>query len=250
MKRNRILIPIVVVVLFIIAFLHGEITTTVNKTQISDISTVSEKIKAQPKLTAPAQSLEPTQNTAATQGHKQTKEAVASPDDIKSTQEAEETVTYMPKTSEKPTLAAEITPETEKTPTEEKELTCSLSVSCAEVLDNVDKLADGKSELIPKDGIIYPEQTVVFYEGESVFNVLLREMKKNKIHLEFVDTPMYNSTYIEGIGNLYEFDCSDLSGWRFKVNGKFVNYSCSKYEVCDGDRIEWVYTCDYRSENK
>lgn len=32
-------------------------------------------------------------------------------------------------------------------------------------------------------------------------------------------TPAYNSAYIEGIGNLYEFDCGNLSGWMYSVNG-------------------------------
>ena len=62
-----------------------------------------------------------------------------------------------------------------------------------------------------------------FYEGETVFHVLLRETKKNKIHFEFVNTPVYNSAYIEGIGNLYEFDCGELSGWMYCVNGWYPN---------------------------
>ena len=37
-----------------------------------------------------------------------------------------------------------------------------------------------------------------------MFNVLQREMRKAGIHMEFEDTPMYNSAYIEGINNLYE----------------------------------------------
>ena len=32
---------------------------------------------------------------------------------------------------------------------------------------------------------------------------------------------MYNSYYVEGIGNLYEFDCGSESGWMYKVNGWF-----------------------------
>ena len=50
--------------------------------------------------------------------------------------------------------------------------------------------------------------------------------------------------YIEGIHNLYEFDCGDLSGWMYKVNGWFPNYGCSRYQLKQGDVIEWVYTCD------
>ncbi|MBQ3593743.1 MAG: DUF4430 domain-containing protein, partial [Clostridia bacterium] len=88
------------------------------------------------------------------------------------------------------------------------------------------------------------KQSVEFSEGESVFDVLVREMQKNKIHLEFVNMPVYNSAYIEGIGNLYEFDCGELSGWMYKVNGQFLNYGCSLCELSNGDEIEWVYTCD------
>ena len=126
----------------------------------------------------------------------------------------------------------------------DKEFTCTLSVRCDTILDNLDWLDPEKVELVPKDGVIYAEKTVTFYEGESVFNLLVREMKQNKIHMEFVNTPIYNSAYIEGIGNLYEFDCGELSGWMYKVNDWFPNYGCSRYQLRDGDKVEWVYTCD------
>ena len=123
-------------------------------------------------------------------------------------------------------------------------LTCTLSVRCDTILDNMDLLDAEKWELVPEDGVILAPTKVVFYDGESVFNVLQREMKKNQIHMEFVNTPMYNSAYIEGINNLYEFDVGELSGWMYKVNGWFPNYGCSRYQLKDGDIIEWVYTCD------
>ena len=122
--------------------------------------------------------------------------------------------------------------------------TCTLSVRCDTILDNMDWLDPEKVELVPEDGVIFPTTTVTFYEGESVFNVLQREMRKAGIHMEFEDTPMYNSAYIEGINNLYEFDCGELSGWMYKVNGWFPNYGCSRYQLKEGDVIEWVYTCD------
>ncbi|MDO4793096.1 MAG: DUF4430 domain-containing protein [Filifactor alocis] len=127
---------------------------------------------------------------------------------------------------------------------EDAQYHCTLSVSCKTILDNIDLLDKNKLEVVPEDGVIYAEKEVVFYDGESVFNVLQREMKKNKIHLEFEMTPVYNSNYIEGINNLYEFDCGELSGWMYKVNGWFPNYGSSRYRLRDGDRIEWVYTCD------
>ena len=120
----------------------------------------------------------------------------------------------------------------------------TLSVRCDELLANLSSLKEEKRELVPSDGLILAPISVIAYEGESVFNVLRREMKRAKIHMEFVNTPIYNSTYIEGINNIYEFDAGELSGWMYKVNGQFPNYGCSRYELGDGDVIEWVYTCD------
>lgn len=124
------------------------------------------------------------------------------------------------------------------------EYICTISVRCDTILDNISWLDKEKVELVPEDGVIFPVTKVTFYEGESVFNVLQREMKKAKIHMEFTNTPIYNSVYIEGINNLYEFDCGELSGWMYKVNSWFPNYGASRYQLKDGDVIEWVYTCD------
>ncbi|MDR1628762.1 MAG: DUF4430 domain-containing protein [Oscillospiraceae bacterium] len=126
----------------------------------------------------------------------------------------------------------------------EKKHTATLSIRCDTILQNMDQFNQDKLPVLPKDGVIMPTRTVVFYEGESVFDVLQRETRASKIHMEFVFTPMYNSAYIEGIHNLYEFDCGSLSGWMYKVNGWFPNYGCSRYVLKNGDVIEWVYTCD------
>lgn len=123
-------------------------------------------------------------------------------------------------------------------------LKCTFSISCATVLDNMDILDKSKKEIIPDDGWILKPVTVTFNEGESVFDVLKQVCKDNKVQLEFSFTPIYNSAYIEGINNLYEFDCGSLSGWMYEVNDWFPNYGCSRYEVKNGDVIEWQYTCD------
>ena len=123
-------------------------------------------------------------------------------------------------------------------------LTCTLSISCATILDNMALCDPEKVELVPADGWLLEPLTVTFYEGENVFNVLQRTCKQQKIHMEYEDTPIYNSAYIEGIGNLYEFDVGEKSGWMYKVNGWFPNYGCSRYQLEDGDEVCWVYTCD------
>lgn len=122
--------------------------------------------------------------------------------------------------------------------------TCTLSISCATILNNMELCDPEKVELVPEDGWILQPVEVTFYEGESVFNVLQRVCKQNKIHMEFMNTPIYNSAYIEGIGNLYEFDVGELSGWMYKVNEWFPNYGCSRYQLQDGDVVCWEYTCE------
>lgn len=122
--------------------------------------------------------------------------------------------------------------------------TCTFSISCATILNNWDKCDESKKPLVPADGVILPTTTVTFTEGESVFDVLQRLCRENGIHMESSWTPMYNSAYVEGINNLYEFDVGSLSGWMYSVNGWFPNYGCSRYALQNGDVVEWVYTCD------
>lgn len=123
-------------------------------------------------------------------------------------------------------------------------LTCTISISCATILDNMELCAENQRPLVPSDGVILPATTVTFSPGESVYDVLQQVCRDYGIHMESEFTPMYNSAYIQGINNLYEFDVGNESGWMYKVNGWFPNYGCSRYQVEDGDVICWVYTCD------
>jgi hypothetical protein len=112
--------------------------------------------------------------------------------------------------------------------------TVTLCVRCDTLLDKMDLLDGNKRELVPADGVLFPATAVTAYEGESVFNVLQREMKRAKIHFEFMNTPLYHAAYLEGIGNLYEFDAGDLSGWLYRVDGWYPNYGCSRYPLRGG----------------
>ena len=129
--------------------------------------------------------------------------------------------------------------------------TCTISISCDTILNNWDawdewdaETAAAKKPLVPADGVILGATTASFSEGESVYDVLQRVCRENGIHMQASWTPMYNSAYVEGINNLYEFDVSQGSGWMYRVNGWFPNYGCSRYALQNGDVVEWVYTCD------
>lgn len=144
--------------------------------------------------------------------------------------------------------SAKTPPAQEQPDAQDTPMTCTISISCATILSNTDELDPEKLELVPEDGWILAPVTVEFTAGQSVFDVLLATVKAQAIHMEYQNTPMYETAYIEGIGNLYEFDCGALSGWMYRVNGWFPNYGCSRYAVQAGDVIEWMYTCDLGSD--
>ena len=82
--------------------------------------------------------------------------------------------------------------------------------------------------------------------GDTVFDLLQRAAKAEKIHLEYQGggNNAAAGAYIEGINFLYEFSCGEQSGWFFSVNGKFLSKSSSDVPLKDGDRVEWIYSCD------
>lgn len=125
---------------------------------------------------------------------------------------------------------------------------CIILVECSTILEHMDDLDTGLKGHIPKDGMILKKQEVSFEKGDSVYDVLSKELKKNKILLEVSFTG--KSAYVEGIDNIYEFSCGELSGWMYSVNGEYSQVSCSDYQVKDGDEIQWHYTCDLGEDVK
>lgn len=121
---------------------------------------------------------------------------------------------------------------------------CTISISCTTVLSHMEDLTPGKEAIVPESGWMLGTVTVTLEEGDTVFTVLQRVTREYGIALEFSTSPIYNTAYIEGIGNLYERDCGTGSGWLYAVNGAFPNVGCSEYAVSDGDTIAWLYTCE------
>lgn len=131
--------------------------------------------------------------------------------------------------------------------TEDSE-TVFLSIECGTILENWDDLdpALRYEKYVPSDGVILKKTEYVLRPKDTVYDILDRAVRHNKIQMEYqgANENAFGSVYIQGINYLYEFSCGPLSGWMYRVNGKFPNYGCSKYELKDGDVIEWVYTCD------
>lgn len=134
-------------------------------------------------------------------------------------------------------------PDEPAAPPEPAKKTVTIEIRCDTILSNWADLAPGKSAFVPVDGTVLAATTVEFSDGETVFDVLSRACAEHGIQLEYSYTPVYGSYYIEGIDNLYEFDCGPQSGWTYQVNSYPPVYGSSGYVVSDGDAIVWRYTC-------
>lgn len=123
-----------------------------------------------------------------------------------------------------------------------------ITIKCNTILDNYDKLdVNLRSEqYVPKDGIILKRTGFALQKGDTVFDILERAAKKNKLQLDYsgADEGSYKTVYVKGINHLYELSCGELSGWMFTVNGRIMDNGASAVSLKDGDEIEWVYTCD------
>lgn len=138
--------------------------------------------------------------------------------------------------------AASTTPKPDK-PIKKYDNTCTFVIECKTILDNKDKLKKGLEKYVPDDAVIF-SKTVGFDSGESVYDILRRICDENSIQMEASYTPAFSSYYVEGINNLYEFDCGQGSGWMYSVNGVFPNYGCSSYKPANNDKIAFRYTCE------
>lgn len=129
-------------------------------------------------------------------------------------------------------------------PAERESFAVFLTVRADILLENMDLLNRDKHELIPPDGVILPLTEARAYQGDTVFDVLQREMRNARIHMAARSVPMLNSSYVEAINNIYEFDAGPLSGWMFRVNQGFPGTGASSHVLNPGDEIIWLYTLD------
>ena len=126
--------------------------------------------------------------------------------------------------------------------------TVTISIRCDTILQNYEDLdpALRSDEFVPPDGVILPPTRYVLRPGDTVFDILDRAVRYNRIQMEYQGARenSFGSVYIQGLHYLYEFSCGPLSGWMYRVDGEFPDYGCSRYVLHDGQVVEWVYTCD------
>ncbi len=124
---------------------------------------------------------------------------------------------------------------------------CSITIDCDILLSNMDKLDKNARKYVPKDGKILDKVELKVKKGASAYDVLVTACKEKKIAYDAEYSAIYNSSYVKGIGYLYEKMAGDMSGWLYLVNGATPNVGASAYKLKDGDSIEWTYTCSGRA---
>lgn len=117
-----------------------------------------------------------------------------------------------------------------------------VSINCSSVLNNMDMLESGLESYVPNDGVILKPTYITLNENATAYDALSEACRQNKLQFEYQGTGA--DIYIEGIANLYEFSCGQLSGWEYCVNDVFPSVGCNSCYLQDGDTVKFLYTCD------
>ncbi len=107
-----------------------------------------------------------------------------------------------------------------------------------------DTIVGEASEYIPADGTILKKTEMKLYGDETVYDLLIRAVRENGIHMETQNNVAgaHGASYINGIGHIYEYEYGELSGWLYYVNGVAPSVGCGEYRPADNDEIVWRYT--------
>ncbi|MDO4793093.1 MAG: S-layer homology domain-containing protein, partial [Filifactor alocis] len=93
----------------------------------------------------------------------------------------------------------------------------------------------------PKGSTYFPMKEMEIEEGrDTAFSLL----QKTGLDYEYNFHPKYEGVYVSSIEGLAEFDAGPQSGWMYKVNGVFPDFSSSLKILKDGDEVQWLYTRD------
>lgn len=115
-------------------------------------------------------------------------------------------------------------------------ITCKNALAYAENLNDEQKQKQKLLEKLPQSGYILQSTNFTAQQGDTVFDLLSAVCGENGISLQY-----QSKSYIQGIGGLAEKDCGGSGGWMYRVNGAAPSKGASKYNLSDGDVVEWYY---------
>ena len=139
----------------------------------------------------------------------------------------------------------------DKNSTDEKDdknyIKCDVTIDCTILLSNMDKLNKNARKYVPDSGKLLDKTSIKIKKGSSAYDVLTAVCKLKKIAYDAEYSPIYKTSYVKGIGYLYEKMAGDMSGWLYLVDGVTPNVGSSAYKLKGGEHIEWTCTCSGRA---
>lgn len=207
--------------------------TTVSTTQSE--STIHEKSKSEKTDSTTTSS---SQSSKTTTTSKQKNSDNKNADNTDRTTAANKNTTVNNQAS-KPEAKKPIT--TAKQTTTSSTITCTVTIECTSLLDNMDNLKAGHEEYVPSDGYILSSCSVTLPNDSTAYDAVKTACENQGITMNVVSSGY--GRYIAGFNNIDEKDCGNQSGWIYFVNGKSPSKSCNKYTLSNGDSVVFSYTC-------
>lgn len=238
-------------VLLIISIFAGCSSKTAETASITDGTTVTQAVSDETEQASVSgnkdKDKDETENTSGAKD-KQTEEATDKTDGVKVASSAsKEDGENKEKTSSKSSSESKTTQkkkaETTKANTTKKAQstvsTCTLTIECTAVLNNMSSLKAGHERYVPSDGYILKNKKMTVSNGDTVYDVLKDACSESGIRLTASSSTF--GIYVSGINNIDEKDCGKNSGWTYWVNGNMPMVTCGKYTVNNGDAIKFSY---------
>lgn len=139
---------------------------------------------------------------------------------------------------------SEVTGETQKP--EQEYIYCTVEIDCSDIVKNKDKFNEKQQVFYDRyvDGkrTILSPVTVKVKNKSSAYKATELACKQNGIKMTKKNSGF--GIYIVGFDGINEKMFGKTSGWIYYVNGKSPSFSCSAYELKDGDKVSFVYTCN------
>ncbi|MCD7741349.1 MAG: DUF4430 domain-containing protein [Ruminococcus sp.] len=119
----------------------------------------------------------------------------------------------------------------------------TLTIDYSAVLeeDNYSKLSDNlkDDEILSDSGTFLNDIEIELSDESTVLDALILACNENNLSLDYepASKVLQNTAYINGIGGLYEGDCTKSSGWVYCVNGIEPDVGTDDYLLSDNDEI-------------
>lgn len=137
----------------------------------------------------------------------------------------------------------EATDETQKP--EPEYIYCTVEIDCSDIVKNKDNFNKEQQVLYDRyvDGkrTILSPVTVKVKNKSSAYKAVELACKQNGIKITKKNSGF--GVYVVGFDGINEKMFGQRSGWLYYVNSKSPSFSSSAYELKDGDKVSFVYTC-------